>query len=117
MGAIDGEFPLESKITLEPLLGMLGHDRHEECAVVDLVADLLIPRVTTAQLALIEKDLDTGRTQRLANLLSRLRILRGVAQKYHPARVGHGALITRWVREQIPLRGGRPFTGYLSSSQ
>ena len=79
MRAIDGEFPLESKITLEPLLGMLGHDRHEQGAVVDLVTDLLIPRVPAPQLALIEKDLDGGRTQSLANLLSRLRILRGVA--------------------------------------
>src|SRR3984885_4911662 len=116
MRAIDGEFPLESKITLEPLLGMLRHDRHEQGTVVDLVADLLIPRVPAPQPALIEKNLDVRRTQRLANLLSRLRILRGVAQKYHPARNGHGALIT-WVPEEIPLRESRPFTGASSLSR
>ena len=54
-------------------------ERHEESAVVDLVTDLLIPRVTAPQLALIEKDLDAGRTQGLANPLRSLRILRGVA--------------------------------------
>ena len=36
--------------------------------------DILIPRVTTAQLALIEKDLDGGRAQSLANLLRGFRI-------------------------------------------
>jgi hypothetical protein len=69
------EFPLESKITLEPLLGMLEHDRHEQGAVADLMADRLIPRVPAPQLALIEKDLDAGGAQRLANLLGRLRVL------------------------------------------
>jgi hypothetical protein len=46
---------------------------------VDLLADLAVPRVSAPQLALIEKNLDAGRTQSLANLLGRLRILRGVA--------------------------------------
>jgi len=63
------------KITLEPLLGVLGDKRNEEGAVVDLVSDLLIPRVPAPQLAQIEKDPDAGRTQCLANLLGRLRIL------------------------------------------
>ena len=78
----DGELPFVAKIALEPLLGVPGDNRNEEGAVVDLVPDLLIPRVPAPQLALIEKDLDAGRTQCLANLLGRLRILRGVAQKY-----------------------------------
>ena len=67
------------KIALKPILGVLGDHRNEEGAVVDLVPDLLIPRVPTLQLALIEKDLDVGRTQCLANLPRCLRILRGVA--------------------------------------
>ena len=49
---------------------------------MDLAPDLLIPNIPAPQLALIEKDIDTGRTQCLANLLSGFRILRGVAQKY-----------------------------------
>ena len=63
------------KIALEPLLGVLGDNWNEERAVVDLVPDLLVPRVPAPQLALIEKDLDAGRTQRLANLLRSLRVL------------------------------------------
>jgi hypothetical protein len=42
---------------------------------VYLVPDLLIPRVPAPQLALIEKDLDTGSAECLANLLRSLRIL------------------------------------------
>ena len=49
---------------------------------MDLAPDLLIPKIPAAELALIEKHLDAGRTQCLANLLSGLRVLRGVAQKY-----------------------------------
>ena len=75
MGAFDGEVPLVPRIALEPLLGVLGDNRNEERAVVDLVPDRLIPGVSAPQLALIEKDLDAGRTQCLANLLGRLRIL------------------------------------------
>ena len=48
---------------------------NEERAIVDLAPDLLIPHIPAAQLALIEKDLDAGRTQCLANPLGRLRIL------------------------------------------
>ena len=49
---------------------------------MDLVPDLLIPRVPTPQLALIEKDLDTGSAKRFANPLRRRRILGGVAEEY-----------------------------------
>jgi hypothetical protein len=56
--------------------GRVGrNDRNKERAVVDLAPDLLIPRVPAPQLALIEKDLDAGRTQCLADLLGSLRIL------------------------------------------
>jgi hypothetical protein len=42
---------------------------------VDLVTDLLIPRIPAPQLALIEKDLDAARTQCVGNLLRRPGIL------------------------------------------
>jgi len=71
-----------AKIAFEPLLGVLGDNRNEYGAVVDLVPDLLIPRVPTPQLALIEKDLDTGSAKRFANPLRRRRILGGVAEEY-----------------------------------
>jgi hypothetical protein len=71
----DGELPLVPKVTLKPLLRVLGDNRNKEDAVVDLVPDLLIPRIPTPQLALIEKDLDAARSQPLANLPSCLRVL------------------------------------------
>jgi hypothetical protein len=79
VGALDGELPFPSEIALKPLLRMLGDDRNEQRAVVDLAPNLLVPEVPASQLALIEKDLDAGGTQRLANLLSGFRVLRGVA--------------------------------------
>jgi hypothetical protein len=75
MGAFDGEVPLVPKIALEAFLGVPGDQRNKERALVDLVPDLPIPRVSAPQLALIEKDLDAGRTQGLADLLGRLCIL------------------------------------------
>jgi len=42
---------------------------------VNLAADLVIPGVATAKLALVEEDLDVGRAQCLANLLRSLRVL------------------------------------------
>ena len=63
MRAIDGEFPFEPEITLEPLLGMLGNHRHEQGAGLYLLADLLVPGIPAAQLALIEEDLDAGSAQ------------------------------------------------------
>jgi len=56
---------------------------------VDPAPDLLIPHVPAPQLALIEKDLNPGRTQGLANLLGRLSIVRGVAQEYRVRWLSH----------------------------
>ena len=63
MGALDGELPFASKIALEPFLRVLRDDRNEQRAFTDLAADLLVPQVSAAQLALIEPDLDTGGAQ------------------------------------------------------
>ena len=75
MGAFDGEIPLVPKVTFKPLLGVLGDNRDKEDAVVDLVADLLVPRIPAPQLALIEEDLDTTGTECIADLVRRLGIL------------------------------------------
>jgi hypothetical protein len=57
-------------------------------AVADLLADLQVPGVTTAQFALIEPDLDCRRLQCLADALGGLCILRCVAQEYGPRGLG-----------------------------
>ena len=79
MRALIRKIPLKAEIAFTPRGRVGRNDGNKQCTVVDLAPDLLIPRVSAAQLTLIEKDLDAGRTQRLANLLSGPRILRGVA--------------------------------------
>jgi hypothetical protein len=69
------ELPFMPKITLEALLSVLRDNRNEQDAVMDLASDLLIPRIPTSQLALIEKDLDAGGAQGLANPLRGLLVL------------------------------------------
>jgi len=49
---------------------------------MDLLSDLAIPDITSAQLAPVKPDLNAGRAQRLANSPPRLSILCGVAQEY-----------------------------------
>jgi hypothetical protein len=61
---------------------MARDDCNEQRAVLDLPADRLIPRIAAAQLALIKPDFDTSGAQGLANPVSRLGILRGVAEEY-----------------------------------
>jgi hypothetical protein len=70
---------------------------------VALVPDLLIPGVPAPQFALIEKDLDAGRTQCLATLLGRLHVLRSVAREHRVRGLSHrqnhfwgGLLIAPW---------------------
>ena len=59
MAALVGEPPFEAEVALPALGGVLGDDRHEQRAIADLLADLLVPHITAAQLALIEPYLDT----------------------------------------------------------
>jgi hypothetical protein len=72
---LHGELPFVPKVTLKPVLGVMGDNRNEEHAVADLAPDLLVPGVATAQLALIEKDLDTACAQRCGDFPSGLGIL------------------------------------------
>ncbi len=72
---VDRQPPFTTEVALVTSVRVRGDEGHEENTVVDLVADLLIPPVPAPQLVLIEKDLDAGRAQALANLLGRLRIL------------------------------------------
>ncbi len=67
MSALDRQAPLTSKIALGPRIGMSGDDRDEQCAVVQLLADLPIPGVPAPQFALVEPDLDARGAQGLAD--------------------------------------------------
>jgi hypothetical protein len=88
--ALDRQPPLQPEITLETRLGIGRDDRQEQHTVLDLLSDLPIPSVATAQFALVEPNLDAGRPKRRTNAPSSLRILRSVAQEY----------CARWLRHR-----------------
>ena len=51
--AFDRQPPFAAKVALVTSVRVYGNEGHEENALVDLVADLLIPGVATPQFALI----------------------------------------------------------------
>jgi hypothetical protein len=61
VGALDCQPPLQPEITLKTRLGIGRDDRQEQRTVLDLLSDLPIPSIATAQFALVEPDLDAGR--------------------------------------------------------
>src|ERR1700684_4250692 len=61
MRSLVRQSPLEPKVSFCPRLRAFGDDREEQFAVADLRADLLVPHIPAAQLALIEEDFNAGR--------------------------------------------------------
>jgi len=103
--AVDGEPPLAPEVTLEARLSVGGNDGHEQRAFANLAADLLVPDIPTAQLALVEPDFDAAGSQRLANASGSIRVLRGVAQKDRFRRFGHGRReCRRWLVTDLDVR-------------
>jgi len=92
--AIDRESPFPSEIALAPLLGVRRNDRDEQRAVVNALADLLIPDVTAPQLTLVKPNFDPCGPQGRADPLRRRRILGGIAQKHCLRRVGRHSVKT-----------------------
>jgi hypothetical protein len=84
VGAIHRQLPFQAEVAFGARVGVRGDDRHEQAAVMDLLADLVIPDIPAAQLALVEPHLDPGSPQRLADTPRRLGILRGIAQEHSP---------------------------------
>ena len=82
--AVHRKLPLKSKIPFAAFVRVGGDHRDEQGAVVDLLADLMVPHVPAAQFALIEPHFDPGRPQRFADAPRRLGVLRGVAQEHSP---------------------------------
>ena len=89
MRPIHRQLLLSTEVPFPPGLGVSRNHRDEQLALADLLADRSVPDIPAAKLALIEPNLDAGRTQSLANLLRSLRILRGVAQKYRVRGISH----------------------------
>src|SRR6185312_9817770 len=80
-GALDCQAPLTAEVSFRPRLGLCRDHRHEEVALADLAADLLVPRVTAGQIALVVPDLETVPGQSVAEAQGGLAVLRGIAQK------------------------------------
>ena len=79
--AIDGQPPLAPEVAFEPGLRLRRDDGDEQHARANLLADLLIPCIAAAKLALIEPDFDARSLKRVADAARRLGILRGIAEK------------------------------------
>jgi hypothetical protein len=82
MRTVYGQLPFESEVAFRSTVRVSRDDRDEQGAVVDLLPYLPVPHIPTAQLALIEPDLNAGGPERLADAPSELRILGGVAKEY-----------------------------------
>ncbi len=76
--ALDRQAPFPAEITFEARLGSRRDDRHEIIAFADLLADLLVPGVAAAELALVEPDIETEARQCIADGPGGLAIIRGV---------------------------------------
>ena len=88
MRALRGEFPFQPEIPLAPLLRVGRHHRHEQRALLDLPAEFLVPRIATAQLALVEPYFDAEAVQRVGNAAGRGGILARVAEENRATRRG-----------------------------
>ena len=95
VAAINRQLPFEAEVALTAIVRGVRDDREEQRAGLDLLADRLVPRIPAPKLALVEPDFDASGAQRLANPLGRLRVLRGVAEKYSTRRLRHGHLTPR----------------------
>ena len=96
MGAFDGQFPFEPEVAFPALIALAGDDRHEEGALLDLAADLLVPDIAAAQLAHVEPDLDPKGAQGVGDPAGRVSILAGIAEKNRFLQwFGHGWVWTR----------------------
>ena len=73
--ALLSEAPLQTEVPFPSRVRVRRNNRDEERAVTYLAADLLVPHITTAQVVLIEPDLDAGASERAANAACRLDVL------------------------------------------
>ena len=89
MGAIDCKLPFKTEIPFGTSARIRRDDRHEQGAGLDLLPDRGIPCVATAQLALVEPDLNAGLSQRLANAAGSTGVLRRIAEEDRLGRFVH----------------------------
>ena len=76
---LDGETPFAAKISFMPRFGLRRNDRHEVIAFADLLADLLIPDISAAQIAFVVPDLEAESRQRVPEHARSFAVRGGVA--------------------------------------
>ena len=81
------ERPLQPEIAFGARSRICRDYRDKQCAIADLVVNLLIPRISSPQLALVKPDLNTNGPKGVAYAPCRRRILRGIAKEYSPRRL------------------------------
>ena len=59
MRTINRKLPFQAEIPLDARMRVGGDNWNKEGAVVNLLADLLVPGLSASQLALVEPDLDS----------------------------------------------------------
>src|SRR5882757_10066257 len=86
--SLDRQPPFPAEVPLEPCLRLRRDERHEIITFAYLLADLLIPLLSAAQLAFVVPDLEAEGRERIPERPGRLAIRRGVAQKNREWAVG-----------------------------
>ena len=109
--AVDREFPLQPEITFGTIMRVVGNDRDEQRAGLDLPPDRRIPGIAAAQFAAVEPHLDAGIAQRRADARCGGRVLGCVAQENGRLRLGHLAFPTALRTGSTGSSGRRPFCG------
>ena len=82
------EIPLPPEVAFYSRIGMRGNHWKEQCALVDLLANLRIPGVTCAQGIRVEPDLDARHSQGFTDTPGCLRILGSVREEDRTLGVG-----------------------------
>ncbi len=88
---LDGKFPFEAEVALLARLRVRRDERHEERAVVNLLANFCVPRVPATQFVFVEPHFESGTAQRLGDATRRRGVVTRVAEEDRLGRrVGHG---------------------------
>ena len=83
---LDGQAPFSAEIALAARVGLRRYDGHEEVALTDLAADLLIPCISAEQVALVVPRLEPEERKGIPDELHRSTILLRIAQENRRAR-------------------------------
>ena len=81
IGAVDGKLPFAAKISFRPILCCGRDDRNKQRTFANVLFDLRIPRVSSAQLILVEPHLHALATQRLGNPSRCISVLTSVTEE------------------------------------